>query len=281
LVHALHEQAERLGAEYEILLIDDCSTDGCRLVNSELANLSRVRYIELAVNIGRSAIRNRLSHESSYRYLVFMDCDAQLVVPDYLSNYLKLCYPGIVCYGGKRDLPSCPDPRCYLRWLYGSVREDAPPEQRRVRPYSSFRAFNFLIDKELFRTVSFDETLKTYGHEDTMLALMLEEQNIKIQHVDNPLLYSGYDTPQEFIRKTEEGVRNLVRLQKTHYGDRLTASIRLLRAARYLRKLRLNSLYHSFFRIFRKSMLANLNSPHPSLFIFDLYKLGLLTRSYD
>jgi glycosyltransferase involved in cell wall biosynthesis len=276
LILALKEQAEQLNVEYEILLIDDCSTNGCPLVNKELTIVSRIRYIELHENIGRAAIRNRLAKEATYRYLVFMDCDAQLIVPKYISNYLKICTPGIVCYGGKRDLPACTNPQCYLRWLYGSIREDASPEQRLLKPYSSFRAFNFLIDKELFQKVSFDETLKTYGHEDTMFGLMLEAQNIEILHIDNPLLYSGYDTSREFIRKTEEGIRNLVRLQKTPYGSRLTVSNKLLRTAQRLHAFHLNVLYIYFFRIFRKPILANLKSTHASLFIFDLYKLGKL-----
>jgi len=278
LVYKLREQADKLGVSSEILLIDDCSVSLYRRLNRELEGQPGIRYIELPANIGRSAIRNRLAQEAAGPYLVFMDCDAQAVSSDYLHNYLNMCTPGIVCYGGKRDLPACPDPRCHLRWLYGVVREDSPPERRRLKPYCSFRAFNFLIDKDIFSKVAFDESIKSYGHEDTMLGLMLEEQGIEVQHIDNPLLYSGYDTSEEFIRKTEEGVRNLVVLQQTKYGERLTSAIRLLRAASRLRSLHIAALFALFFRLFRPLLLANLTSPHPSLFLFDLYKLGTLLR---
>jgi len=276
LIFKLKEQADQLGAEYEILLIDDCSTNGCQTLNKEVEAVPNVRYIELPENIGRSAIRNLLAHEATFRYLVFMDCDAQVVTPDYLRNYLIYCSPGIVCYGGKRNLPSCPDPRCYLRWLYSAQREVVPAKLRSLNPNRSFISFNFLIDKELFGKVSFDETLKTYGHEDTLFGLMLEDQGIEVQHIDNPLLYSGYDRTEDFIRKTEEGIKNLVALQKTPYSARLTASIRLLRTAQRLRSLHLTGLFAILFRLFRKPILANLNSDHPSLRLFDVYKLGIL-----
>jgi len=277
LIFKLKEQADQLGVEYEILLIDDCSTNGCQTLNKDVEAVPNVRYIELSENIGRSAIRNLLAHEATFRYLVFMDCDAQVVTPDYLRNYLIYCLPGIVCYGGKRNLPSCPDQRCYLRWLYSVRREVAPAKLRSLNPNRSFISFNFLIDKELFGKVSFDETLKTYGHEDTVFGLMLEEQGVEVQHIDNPLLYSGYDRTEDFIRKTEEGINNLVALQKTPYSARLTASIRLLRTAQRLHSLHLTGAFTILFRIFRKPILANLNSAYPSLRLFDIYKLGILT----
>jgi glycosyltransferase involved in cell wall biosynthesis len=274
LTRQLIEQAEQLATEYEVLLIDDCSTNGCQRQNREIRTAHNIRYQELSENIGRSAIRNLLARQAIGRYLIYMDCDAQMVNPNYLHNYLNICKSGIVCYGGKLNLPVCADPDCYLRWLYSTKREAAQARIRSFKPNNSFISFNFLIDKELFKIVTFDETLKTYGHEDTLFGLMLEDRNIKVQHIDNPLLYCNYDRTKDFIRKTEEGLINLVALQQTAYSARLTSSIRLLSAARQLRSLHLTFLFKLFFRIFRPLILKNLYSRHPSLHLFDIYKLG-------
>ncbi|MDR1719330.1 MAG: glycosyltransferase [Dysgonamonadaceae bacterium] len=277
LTRELKAQADALGVAYEILLIDDRSTDGYRIHNEELAKLKGIRYIELSENIGRSAIRNLLAQKAIHPYLVFMDCDAQIISADYLRNYLTHCAPGVVCCGGRKDVPACPDPHSALRWRYGVEREDLPALRRQMHPNRSFIAFNFLIDKAIFQKVRFDETLDKYGHEDTLFGLMLEDNDIPVSHIDNQLQYSVYDHADVFIRKTEEGLKNLAALQQ-NYGDRLTASVRLLRAAQRLRLWHLAGAFTLVFRLSRKALLANLKSPHPSLFVFDMYKLGIFLR---
>jgi len=283
LVHALKAQADSLNIVYELLLIDDASTNGCQKLNASLATLPKVRYIELEKNIGRSAIRNLLAKEASCRYLIFMDSDVQLASPDYVQKYYECCREGIVCYGGKTNLPECPAPECRLRWLYSVKREEPCAAERNLNPNRSFITYNFLIDKEIFRTVSFDETLKTYGHEDTVFGFRLLEAGIKVVHIDNPLLYCSFDDSITFIKKTELGIQNLASFYNNNIENKngFAAEVKLLRAWKRLDSINITGFPALLFRIFRTAMLKNLTGKRPSIFVFDLYKLGYLCSFFE
>jgi glycosyltransferase involved in cell wall biosynthesis len=272
LVNELIEQAQTLDVEYELLLIDDASETFYIDLNASLSALTNVRYIQLETNIGRSAIRNMLAREATYRYLIFMDCDARCISPHYLKNYLNICTPDVVCYGGKANLPVCPSQDRYLRWFYSVKREQTPAAVRSLTPNRSFITFNFLIDKELFDAVKFDETLTGYGHEDTLFGIRLSKHGIIVRHIDNQLMYCKLDTAEAFIRKTEQGIRNLLIISDRDF----VSEVKLLRAASRLHKLRLTGVIALLFKLLRKYFLRNLTGTRPSLAFFDFYKLGYL-----
>ena len=87
--------------DYEILLIDDGSTDGSGALCDELAaEFSEIRVVHQA-NAGVSAARNRGIRESSGELLLFMDADdsidsnlLQQVLTDVRCNETDL-----VCFG--------------------------------------------------------------------------------------------------------------------------------------------------------------------------------------
>lgn len=278
LVYDLHNQAETLKMEYEILLIDDGSTADFREKNKELAVLAHTYYEELDKNIGRSAIRNLLAGKAQYTYLVFMDCDAKISKNDYLEQYAKVCQPNIVCFGGCVYDDVLSDKKFYLRWLFGRSREDIDIEIRYQHPNTSFTTFNFLIDKDVFNRVKFDEHLTSYGHEDTLFGIELANQNIQISHIYNPLIHIGLDDAETFIRKTELSMDNLVRIQQKlgEDGEAFTLSVKSLRVYEKLRQLRLTSLITFFFRYTKKGLLNNLLGSKPKMICLDLYKLGYL-----
>jgi glycosyltransferase involved in cell wall biosynthesis len=277
LVHDLKHQADTLAINYEILLIDDASDDAWREQNRPLETLKHVRYIELSENIGRSAIRNLLAKEAVYRYLIFMDCDAQVCSVDFIEKYLRYCFPKIVCYGGKKNLLQRPASEYYLRWHYSVAREEIDAQARNRFPNRNFITFNFLIDKKIFELISFDEQIKGYGHEDTLFGIRLAEHNITVTHIDNQLLYAKFDRADMFVQKTEQGIRNLIAIQK-QLGDKhsFTAEVKLLSVGYNINRCKLAPLVRRFFKTGCRLMLRNLLGKHPSLFVFDLYKLGYL-----
>ncbi|MBR0361683.1 MAG: glycosyltransferase, partial [Paraprevotella sp.] len=87
LVCDLHQQAERLGIDYEILVADDGSQESFKVKNRIINKLPHCKYIELEENIGRSRIRNLLGRTAQYDYLLFMDCDAEVVNRDFIAKY--------------------------------------------------------------------------------------------------------------------------------------------------------------------------------------------------
>jgi len=277
LVHSLNSQADELAIEYEILLIDDGSDNPIKEKNRELTDLLRVKYKELPQNTGRSAIRNTLAREAIYKYLVFMDCDAEICNNDYVRRYAVCCAPGIVCFGGCKYHPITPDSPFYLRWLFGVNREDIDVHIREEHPNSSFRTFNFLIDRDIMLSTKFDERLRGYGHEDTLFGIELLKKDIEIIHIDNPLIHLGLENAGVFILRSEESIRNLIEIQKLFDKDgTFTNSVKILRTERKISKLHLTTLIALAFKYSRKYLLKNLEGKHPKLLFFDLYRLGYL-----
>ncbi|MFR9165284.1 MAG: glycosyltransferase family 2 protein [Dysgonomonas sp.] len=244
--------------------------------NRELKNLSNITYIELPSNIGRSAIRNMLARKAKYRYLIFMDCDAAVCKLDYIKCYVDKCHPQVVCYGGRINTTQAPEHQYLLRWRYGISREETSAEIRNKTPNKNFLTFNFLIDKELFNKIAFDENIKGYGHEDTLFGIELEKLGIRIEHIDNPLLNKYIDTTDVFIKKTEQSIGNLLKLDKRLKDKHFTDSTKLLKTANKISALHLNGLFAFAFSISKKKLLNNLFGNNPKLYIFDFYKLGYL-----
>jgi len=282
LVREIHHQAVSCGVAFEILIVDDGSFPACKEENSKVSQLGDVRYEELAKNIGRSRIRNKMASMARFPWLLFLDCDSQITGRDYIHTYLSRCEKEVVICGGRSYTEKKPeDASFYLRWLYGKKREQKSAACRNERQWNSFMTNNFVIAKSIFERVAFDESIEKYGHEDTFFGFELKRKGVPVIHIDNPLVHIGLETNAEFLKKTQEGVTNLSMLmhQKTAYRNEMVSGIKLLRHFSRLSRFRLLSFYRLLFAGAKKRILANLMSPHPSLFLFDMYKLGLLTEN--
>ena len=201
LVKELHQQGLNLTVNFEIILVDDASTNNCNLINNTLKVLEYVRYIGLEKNKGRSRIRNYLATLAQYEYLLYMDCDSMPVSNSYLSNYVaelnkhKLLYGGRV-YHSEKPIATAK----ILHWSYGTNREVVDTTIRQKNPYRSFMTNNFLIPKHLMVTHPFDESIRGYGHEDTLFGIELEKSKVAIKHIDNPLEHIDVETVDSFLR---------------------------------------------------------------------------------
>jgi len=246
-----------------------------------LAVLSDVRVIALTENIGRSKIRNALVKKARYPYIIFMDCDSATASNDYIAQYLPLCQPNTVVYGGRRYEQKKPSDATLLHWKYGVKRESLPATERQKHPNFSFCTNNFLIDKEIFNIITFSEQLQGYGHEDTFFGLELLGHHIPVVHLDNPLIHLGLETSDVFLKKTENGIVNLHKVElllREKYPDYVGHS-KLMRTKIRLQKWHLLTLTRGFLRIFKPLLKRNLLGKHPSLFVFDLYKLNELLNA--
>jgi len=277
LVRDLRLQAENAGYLFEILLMDDASDEKFRAMNQAI-NLEGVRYVQLGENIGRSKIRNRLAEEAQFPCLLFLDCDSAVASQQYVENYIRFFDSPTVCCGGRIYEAVKPADSTYLRWKYGVARECQPAPERRKNPNAGFQTNNFLIHKSLFEKVKFNEALDGYGHEDTLFGLELMGKGVKIQHIDNPLIHLGLESASDFLKKTENGMANLRKVElvlREKYPGYVDHS-RLMRSKLFLQKFRLSGFASKLFSLLRRRMKKNLLSKNPSLLIFDLYRLGLL-----
>jgi glycosyltransferase involved in cell wall biosynthesis len=276
-VKSLHEQAEQCNIPYEIIVIDDASIQK-KSENQQISALSHTSYIELEKNIGRSKIRNLLAEKAQYDYLLFMDCDSEVSSDDYIKNYIPFCKAQVVCYGGRIYQKEKPKDNTFLRWKYGVERESNPANIRQKNANFGFCSNNFLIDKKIFRTVRFNPVLDGYGHEDTLFGLELLHHNIIIQHIDNPLIHLGLESAETFLKKVENGLKNLQIIHKLiaeKYPEYLNHS-KLSHSKNKIDKLHLKAFTAFFFRIFSPLLKCNILGKHPKLFFFDLYRLGYL-----
>ena len=281
LVNTLHSQAMASKQEFEIIVLDDNSEEEFQKINRNADALSNVHYFELEKNIGRAAIRNRLADMAKFPYLLYMDCDAEILYNDFIENYAKLCQGEVIACGGWIYSPVGPKADKHkLRWKYGFKRESQDARERQRFPYGNFMTNNFLISKTIIQAHQFDETLKGYGHEDTLFAWALRKNNYEIKHIDNPMIHLGLETNKDFIKKSEHRLRNLLKvLEKINYNKDLEKHSNIARHFNRLNRWRLMKPYSCIYSKTKTLMLSNLLGKHPSLFVFDLYKLGYLSRT--
>jgi hypothetical protein len=138
---------------------------------------------------------------------------------------------------------------------------------------------NFLIDKSLLEKNPFNEDLTGYGHEDTLFGIQLQKKGYPIRQIDNPLIHLGLEDADVFIEKTEKALVNLRKVDKI-LQEKYPRSVEhssLVHLEKKLRKMHLIPLFAFVFSIFQPLIKMNLSGRYPSLFLFDLYKIGILS----
>lgn len=276
LAGALHRQAEKIREssggtfEYEVLVGDDGSTDEAVITENEGINkLPRCRYIRRGRNEGRSAIRNFLASQARYEQLLFIDGDMKMGGDDYLSNYVNAPECDVI-YGGYVIKEDDGLLKHNLRYIYErGNRANSCAEERRKRPYSNFNTKNFLVWKSVFTAFPLDERFRRYGYEDVFWGKTMMKKDLEIMHIDNPLVVENFESNVDFLAKTEEGLDTLY-----EFRDELRSFSDVISAAEKVGKLHLKGLFKAFFKRFGGSLKSRLTGNKPSIFLFNVYKLG-------
>ena len=274
LVCDLHAQAEVLGIDYEIVVMDDASPESeCKERNRLIDNLTHCRYVELETNVGRARIRNRLADEARYEWLLFMDSDAEVISASFVADYLKHADADVVC-GGLCHADRLPSPEVSLRYAYEKRADKRRAARYRVaKPYERFTPFNFMVRREVFVSIRFDERIVEYGHEDTLFGIELGKRGANICHIDNPLRHVGLESNERFLEKTRTALRNLSLMEEHMQGHSS-----LLNLYRLLRCLRLDGWLARWMTRREHIVTQRLMSESPHLVLFFLYKLGYFAK---
>ena len=273
LVSDLYNQAKSSGVDFEIIAMEDGSKHFVE-ENSKIKELDFVQHIVLPQNIGRSACRNRLADMAIYDYLIFIDCDAQILHNDYITRYLTRCAKNVIISGGTTYNPAENNPAYSLRLKYGRERECFDKVIKNTKFY--FTTFNFLIYKELFQKVRFDETLIGYGCEDMIFGLQLKQLGYQPHIFNNQLIHTGLDENKIYLQKTENFIKNLFQLHQSGKFPTLNTESRVLDAFIKLKKNHFVALFNLFFKITKSLIIRQITSKNPSLFLLDILKLGML-----
>lgn len=271
-VSRLHAQLEQLayseGLHYEIVVGDDFTNDEAVWHdNLQVLALSHCRIMFEKSNVGRAAIRNHLAQSAQYPWLLFID--AALFVPDgFVAGYIRhLGEAQVVCGGSMVDALSQPQG---LRYHYESVSASRFSAAARVHhPYRSFRTNNFLIARQLLLSHPLRADIRTYGYEDVLFGKTLEAVGATILHIDNPVCYRRLEENAHYLRKVEESLHTLYA-----YRDELIGFSPLLDGVSRLAQYHLHGLLRLFYRVMRPIILRNLKGSKPSLFLFNVFKVG-------
>ena len=270
LVRKIQYQISILGKDAEVVILDDGSNEYYKRQNSQLAVLSFVKYFEQP-NQGRSITRNRLVEKAMHDQLIFLDCDCD--VPDqFLQYYLSvLPFSGVVI-GGIAYEPKPKDKQLHLRWKVGVIREVKTLSRRLNNPYANFLSSNFMVSKSVFSLLAFDVKLKGYGHEDTLFGVSLKQKNISLLHIENPVYHLGLDPVDLYLDKLKQSIDNLILIKNAGVA---TEDFKLLRYYHLVSKLHIEPIVLLFFKFTLPIMERYLLNFGTSLFILDLYKLGI------
>lgn len=292
---------------FEIIFADDGSADAtARQRNAIIAQLPYCQYIERPKNVGRSAIRNFLAHTAHYSHLIFLDGDVAIKRGNFVQTYLAHRNDADVIIGtlhfsrmqvacdtaediightkrAKEETKKTTEPVLYddnLKYRYEEqFLAKHPVKKRMLQPYASFRTTNFMVRRDLLLAYPFDETFHEYGYEDTLFGKQLKEHGATLIHLDNAATIADYEDNATFVAKTEESLRTLAA-----HAHQLQGYSTLLHTANKLKCLHLQPLIAFVFKLFKGLLHKNLCSNSPSVFLFNVYKLGYyinLTRSIN
>ena len=269
LVGTIAEQCAKAAIPWEIICMDDKSRSDIRKKNRVLDTKFGVNYVELSSNVGRSAIRNKLSTLCRYENILFLDCDVKILRNDFITQYVRHSEKASIVCGGieySKNKPKKTDR--ILHWTYGSNREAIPANKRNEHPVRHFHSSNFLIKEKILRLHPFVQLPNGYGYEDFHLGLRLNENNFKILHIDNPVQHLGLNSTKAFLARQIEASQNLSFLTKQD-KDLQTP---IVRVKNILHRMGLTSLFIRFFQLVESSIERQMLSKNPSLFMLDLYK---------
>lgn len=270
----LHRQIQSYSSEVELLFLDDASDVFFKEINRSVGTFCD--YQELESNIGRSKIRNAFLPVVKGKYIVFIDGDSKIIHPDFIQRYVECLRSKNthVLIGASVYSEEKPNRKKLLRWTYSRRRESKILLERNSHPELGFKSNNFVILKSLFAAHPFDETLTTYGHEDTLFGYELRMAGIKFEHLDNPVLNSNLDENEHFLAKTKEALQNLLVISFRLQDPQFIQEHQLLSLAL---KIERNLIFHSSFQLFSTLFLSIITrcliKGYFTLWMFDLYRL--------
>lgn len=273
LIKSLMDCVEVCDLKAEILLMDDGSDSPPDPEILSFPQNVEYKYIPLAENIGRAAIRNRLAKQARYDFLLFLDCDSGIPDSRFLLNYLPFMNGELGVVSGGRVYQSAPpsESKLYLHWKYGTLRESKSASWRNQKPFERFHSNNFLVSRNLILKCPFDKSLKSYGFEDSLWAMDLMEAKVKLIHIDNPVFHLGLEPKEVFLNKVRSAIQNLARLNSQ--DKQLGAGPERIYRNYLIHSPFLTTWVKAALKLFKPLFVIQLSGRSPSIRLLDLLKL--------
>jgi len=175
---------------YEIVLVDDCSTDGTKEYIDGLLNTeSNIKYIRHQVNQGLASTRNSGIVNASGECIIFLDCDI-IPAPDFIELNLlyHAKYPGeeIVVIGNLSFDKQFTDENNIAHFAESrylgmrTKRERAKIDLSNLPPRYFAGGISSIPFSTVMRVGLFDSIFKYYGGEDTDYGIRLGKHGVRL-----------------------------------------------------------------------------------------------------
>jgi len=157
---------------YEIIVVDNCSTDNTSEVLSALIHDGKIKYIRHSTNLERSASRNTGLENSTGDFISFLDSD-DFLYPKCLSDaaHYVAKHPSIKVFHCKYELVNKERNPIY-QYEFPSL----------ANQYKALASGNFMsniggfIHQDVYKTIRFDTDPKMIGSEDYLIWFSLFSQ---------------------------------------------------------------------------------------------------------
>ena len=149
------------------------------------------------------------------------------------------------------------------------IYEEIKLGKRKKKAYKFFFTSNFLISKEVFKRIQFEEKLKKYGREDLLFSLHLKAENHKIVHIKNEVYHLGLDDDVTFVLKTKQAMENIVFLEQQNFISNKEGN--LLKTVNYINLLGFSNIVGRLSTYFEKKTIQN-----SSIFYLNCLKISYL-----
>lgn len=275
LVTELHQQLSAANIAFEIIVQDDASPLNSNTDNNQKINLlSDCRFERNDTNLGRGQNRNALIQKAQFDWVLLMDCDMFPKSKGFIQNYIHQIQNSnhSVYFGGLQYRAEKPEKSQLLRWVFGKSREEIPLSKRQSHPYDYCLISNLLIRKTVLLEHPFNTAIYQYGYEDLVFILELKKHCIPITHLENEAFHLNLESSAIFLQKFHSSLQNLQWILDHQILQ--AEDTALTRTYAKISKFGLTRLAAFCFRISQSLMTKQLLSAKPSLFIFDLYRLG-------
>ena len=273
MVSMLHHQCVENNLIYEIIVLDDGSGSMLNIENQKINSLVNCSFSSLEKNIGRTATRKKLAETALYSNLLFLDADVIPVFDNFIAQYIPYLGQKVVVFGGYAYRDDNPEAGKVLRLAYGREREEQPAKIRNKIPYSAVFSGNFLIDVQQFLENNYPGPENFYGM-DNYFGYSLYKNKVKVLHINNPIYHLGLEKDSVFFEKSLESVRNR-KLLLQQFPD-MAHGNNLLKHYNRIKKYGLVMIVKIVFRIMEPFLKNKILNKKPSLFAFDLYRLGYI-----
>ncbi len=188
---------------YEVVILDDGSTDGTGEMVRDLPSPIRVNY-HWQPNRGRAAARNAGSRLAQGRVLLYLDSDI-IAAPDLLRRHAAYYARDQRPIGVQGRTLIHPRSRTSPFMKTKELLPDLTPRRRtNLSPYHVITRNLSIRAEDLWAVGGFDESFPGYGWEDIELGLRLHARGVRFYYDAGAI---GYHDDVETLPRTRDKVR--------------------------------------------------------------------------